>query len=84
MGAARHVVRVCKGLSCQGRFADDLYDLAKERVDGFDAIAVESCTCQNQCESGPNVIIDRVIYHEMATDRITGLLDDLLDKCRSA
>jgi hypothetical protein len=29
------------------------------------------------------VIIDRVIYHEMATDR-SPLLDDLLDKCRSA
>lgn len=80
MGEAKHVVRVCRGLSCKGRFADDLYELAKERTDGSDSVVVESCACQNQCELGPNVIIDRLIYHDMATDQITELLDRLLEK----
>ncbi len=84
MGAAKHIVRVCRGLSCRERGADELYEAAKQRADGSPGVVVHACACQNQCELGPNVFVDRAIHHNVVAARVGELLDDLVRERSSA
>lgn len=82
MPAPRHVIRVCKGLACCGRFSEDLYDEAMRRAKGCASVAVESCECQNLCDRGPNVFVDRAIHHEVTTEQIAQWVDRCLGTVR--
>lgn len=66
----KRIIKICLGYSCSQKFASDLYKYAKENAEGKDAIVVEKCNCQGNCELGPNIIVDDEIKNHAHFDDI--------------
>lgn len=49
-------VKICMGVTCQNRFAQDLVKIASNELQGNDEIRLEKTACMGQCEDAPNVM----------------------------
>lgn len=80
----RHVVSVCRNISCDLRGADDIVrracDVTGARVgessdDG--RFFVETVECQGACADAPMMVVDGVYHENLASDDVEGILGGL-------
>ena len=70
-------IRICMGSACFARGNADNLEIVENYIkdNNLDAkIEVYGARCSNECEKGPNIIIDNIVYNNVTKEM---LLDEL-------
>ena len=70
-------IRICMGSACFARGNADNLEIVENYIkdNNLDAkIEVYGARCSNECEKGPNIIIDNIAYNNVTKEM---LLDEL-------
>ena len=80
----RHVVRLCKTLSCKLRGADELrahirekYGVAHGETTGDGAFTFRSFECLGHCSTAPMMLVDEERHENLTTDSVDQVLGAL-------
>lgn len=83
----KHLLYVCQADTCCAQGGHELAETAKQvlgvefnQCDANRKVRLEAFQCLGNCYSGPNIALDRVVQGEMTPEKLTDLLQQLLQE----
>lgn len=77
MKAARHKIRICLGSSCFSKAKQknlEFIELFLNQHNLSENVDFAGHLCIEKCNSGPNIEIDGIMYHEVYPDKLEKIL----------
>ncbi len=81
----KHIVRVCRGISCHAHASSKILDALKQRLgiedgettpDGL--ITLEGASCIGQCDGGPAMMVNHEVYRNLDAGKALSIIDNLI------